>query len=141
MSTFATLLVLPSVFAVLIGRRAYGSPSIYPDDRKSVYFDPSVFAHEDHKEDLAEGGEAGAYDVVAQHTDDEILGFLRSMLHEIRSKRHEMVTHHSPDDLLDTLGFANTGKSDGKSQAPDGGPGAVFHPERPPHSPPLNGGF
>ena len=57
MSTFATFLVLPSVFAVLIGRRAYGSASIYPDDRESAYFDPLVFAHEDHKEDLAEGGE------------------------------------------------------------------------------------
>ena len=140
MSTFATLLVLPSVFAVLIGRRAYGSPSIYPDDRESAYYDPSVFAHEDHKEDL-EDGEAGAYDVVTHHTDDEILGFLRSMLHEIRSKRHEMVTHHSPDDLLDTLGFANAGKSDGKSQAPDGGPGPAFNPEKPPHSHPSNGGF
>ncbi len=118
MSTFATLLVLPSVFAVLIGRRAYGSASIYPDDRESAYFDPLVFAHEDHKEDLAEGGEAGAYDVVAQHTDDEILGFLRSMLHEIRSKRHEMVTHHSPDDLLDTLGFANTLNHSGSWSGP-----------------------
>ena len=140
MSTFATLLVLPSVFAVLIGRRAYGSPSIYPDDRESAYYDPSVFAHEDHKEDL-EDGEAGAYDVVTHHTDDEILGFLRSMLREIRSKRHEMVTHHSPDDLLDTLGFANAGKSDSKSQVPDGGPGPAFNPEKPPHSHPSNGGF
>ena len=46
MSTFATLLVLPSIFAVVIGRRAYRSPSIYPDDRESVHYDPMVFADE-----------------------------------------------------------------------------------------------
>ena len=47
MSTFATLLVLPSIFAVVIGRRASRSPSIYPDDRESVYYDPEVFAADD----------------------------------------------------------------------------------------------
>ena len=46
MSTFATLLVVPSIFAVVIGRKAYGSPSIYPDDRESKYYDPNVFADE-----------------------------------------------------------------------------------------------
>ncbi len=32
MSTFATLLVLPSIFAVVIGNKVARSPSIYPDD-------------------------------------------------------------------------------------------------------------
>ena len=40
MSTFATLLVLPSIFAVVIGKRVFRSPSIYPDDRESVHYDP-----------------------------------------------------------------------------------------------------
>ncbi len=36
MSTFATLLVLPSIFAVVIGRQVAQSASIYPDDPKST---------------------------------------------------------------------------------------------------------
>ena len=40
MSTFATLLVLPSVFAVIIGGKVARSPSIYPDDPDSVHYDP-----------------------------------------------------------------------------------------------------
>jgi len=47
MSTFATLLVLPSVFAIIIGRKVARSPSMYPDDPQSVHFDPHVFAHTD----------------------------------------------------------------------------------------------
>jgi predicted RND superfamily exporter protein len=42
MSTFATLLVLPSVFAIVIGRSVARSPSIYPDDAASVYHDPQL---------------------------------------------------------------------------------------------------
>jgi multidrug efflux pump subunit AcrB len=40
MSTFATLLVLPSIFAVVIGSKVARSPSIYPDDRDSAHYDP-----------------------------------------------------------------------------------------------------
>src|SRR5947209_15027389 len=47
MSTFATLLVLPSVFALVIGNRMARSPSIYPDDSESKYYDPLVYAHTD----------------------------------------------------------------------------------------------
>ncbi len=102
MSTFATLLVLPSIFSVVIGRSAYRSPSIYPDDRESVHYDPRVFADEvDHGEEA----ESSAHEVVKHHTVDELLGFLRSILHEVRSKRHDMLTHHTVDDLLHTLGF------------------------------------
>ena len=43
--------------------------------------------------------------LVRRHTVDEVLGFLRSILHETRSKRHDMVTHYNVDDLLGTLGF------------------------------------
>ena len=32
MSTFATLLVVPSIFALLIGRSVARSPSVYPGD-------------------------------------------------------------------------------------------------------------
>jgi multidrug efflux pump subunit AcrB len=46
MSTVATLLVLPSIFALVIGRRTARSPSIYPDDPESPHYDPLVFAEE-----------------------------------------------------------------------------------------------
>ncbi|MHB1425066.1 MAG: efflux RND transporter permease subunit [Gemmataceae bacterium] len=42
MSTFATLLVLPSIFAVIIGGKEYRSPSIYPDDPDSPNYDPHL---------------------------------------------------------------------------------------------------
>jgi hypothetical protein len=44
MSTIATLLVLPSLFAVVIGGRVARSPSIYPDDRESAHYDPDTYA-------------------------------------------------------------------------------------------------
>ena len=39
MSTFATLLVVPSIFASVLGRRAFRSPSIHPLDPESSHFD------------------------------------------------------------------------------------------------------
>ncbi len=46
MSTFATLLVLPSIFAIVIGPRVARSPSVYPDDPESAHYDPHAFAAE-----------------------------------------------------------------------------------------------
>ena len=43
MSTFATLLVVPSVFALVIGRRVARSPSICPEDSGSEHYDPLIF--------------------------------------------------------------------------------------------------
>ncbi|HEX7448526.1 MAG TPA: efflux RND transporter permease subunit [Pirellulales bacterium] len=50
MSTFATLLVLPSIFAMVIGGKVHRSPSIYPDDPESAYYDPHVFDHAEHSD-------------------------------------------------------------------------------------------
>jgi hypothetical protein len=44
MSTFATLLIVPSIFAVVIGRKKAQSPSIYPDDPESAHYDPDAYA-------------------------------------------------------------------------------------------------
>ena len=49
MSTFATLLVLPSIFAIVLGRSVARSPSLYPDDPDSVHYDPLAYAHVDEK--------------------------------------------------------------------------------------------
>ena len=136
MSTFATLLVLPSVFAVVIGRSVFRSPSIYPDDRESVHYDPMVFADE---VDEGDHGEPTAHDVVSRHTVDELLGFLRSILHEIQSKRRDMVTHHTVDDLLGTLGFAKERTADEDSQAPHGGQASASEPGPSPNTPPSRG--
>jgi hypothetical protein len=46
MSTFATLLVLPSLFAILIGRRVARSPSLYPEDHDSAHYDPRALVPE-----------------------------------------------------------------------------------------------
>ena len=53
MSTFATLLVVPSIFALVIGRKAARSPSIYPDDPDSPHYDPEAFASEGESGDEA----------------------------------------------------------------------------------------
>jgi multidrug efflux pump subunit AcrB len=39
-STFATLFIVPSVFALLLGRKTPRSPSVYPDDPDSAHYDP-----------------------------------------------------------------------------------------------------
>jgi len=44
MSTFATLLVLPSIFALVIGRKEPLSPSLYPGNPASAHFDPGLDA-------------------------------------------------------------------------------------------------
>jgi hypothetical protein len=44
MSTFATLLVVPSIFALVIGRSAARSPSLYPEDPDSPHYDPDLYA-------------------------------------------------------------------------------------------------
>jgi multidrug efflux pump subunit AcrB len=54
MSTFATLLVVPSIFALVIGRSVSRSPSIYPADPDSVHFDPLRYGAEVVSEVAAE---------------------------------------------------------------------------------------
>ncbi len=58
MSTFATLLVLPSVFAVVIGPRVARSPSLSPEDPESTHYNPHVYDDIDSEEDnhAAAGG-------------------------------------------------------------------------------------
>ncbi len=53
MSTVATLLVVPSIFAVVIGRRAAHSPSICPDDPESSHFDPKAFPSAEKSDEKA----------------------------------------------------------------------------------------
>ncbi|HWE35131.1 MAG TPA: efflux RND transporter permease subunit [Isosphaeraceae bacterium] len=110
MSTFATLLVVPSIFAMVIGKRAFRSPSIYPDDHESKHYDPQVFADQVDHGPTAHHVEPSPEEVVRRHTVDELLGYLRSILHEVQSKRHEMVTHHNVDDLLGAMGFTKEGE-------------------------------
>jgi hypothetical protein len=129
MSTFATLLVVPSIFAVVIGRRDPKSPSIYPDDRESAHYDPLVFVDEDPSEHDAEHQENGkpVLPPVAEgnESEQEVLAFLRRVLDEARSKRHDMVTHYTIDDLRAALGFAKRANLDEVGSSTHGG--------KPPH--------
>ncbi len=63
MSTMATLLVLPSIFSLVLGRSMSRSPSVYPNDPASPHYDPLVFAEEPG----AEGGPSAEAD---GHADD-----------------------------------------------------------------------
>lgn len=47
MSTAATLLIVPAMFALIIGRSVARSPSVYPDDPASKYHDPSLHSGEE----------------------------------------------------------------------------------------------
>ena len=44
MSTFATLLVLPSIFALVIGKKEPRSPSLYPGNPESTHYDKTLSA-------------------------------------------------------------------------------------------------
>jgi len=79
MSTFATLLVLPSVFAVVLGSRVATSPSMYPGDKDSRYYDPHAHDetfdqhgshdhghHESHSDELAS---TAVHDGAATHAE------------------------------------------------------------------------
>jgi multidrug efflux pump subunit AcrB len=51
-STFVTLFIVPSVFALLMGRKTPGSPSLHPNDPESSYYapdgsQPELAAHAD----------------------------------------------------------------------------------------------
>jgi Cu/Ag efflux pump CusA len=39
-STFVTLFIVPSVFALLLGKKTPRSPSLHPDDPESSYYAP-----------------------------------------------------------------------------------------------------
>jgi multidrug efflux pump subunit AcrB len=71
MSTFATLLVVPSIFAVVIGRKKAESPSIYPDDPESAHYDPDAYASEGEAGHGAESGPSSEPDGDGNHVDPD----------------------------------------------------------------------
>jgi hypothetical protein len=51
-STFVTLFIVPSIFALLMGKKTPASPSLHPDDPESSYYaadgrEPEAAAHAD----------------------------------------------------------------------------------------------
>jgi multidrug efflux pump subunit AcrB len=130
MSTFATLLVLPSVFAVVIGNRQFRSPSMYPDDRESIHYDPHVFdtghdAEHGHQEPHAEEKAMSASeDATAGHAPpekpvpdpkfDKLLAF---PWNPTAVETDPFVTHHTQEELLDTLGFKAKNEPPDRSHA------------------------
>jgi hypothetical protein len=63
MSTFATLLVVPSIFAIVIGKNTARSPSIHPADPDSRYYSPEALANhgtpEAHRPNGPDKGDGG----------------------------------------------------------------------------------
>jgi multidrug efflux pump subunit AcrB len=57
MSTFVTLFIVPSVFALLMGQRTPRSPSLYPDDPSSSHYDPDGREGEAPAEPFAPAGQ------------------------------------------------------------------------------------
>jgi predicted RND superfamily exporter protein len=45
-STMSTLLVLPAVFAIVMGKSQSRSPSVHPDDPESAHYDPDALAEQ-----------------------------------------------------------------------------------------------
>jgi hypothetical protein len=56
LATFATLLVLPAVFTLLLGRASNQSPSLDPDDPASTHYDPVHATHGPAGGDSEESG-------------------------------------------------------------------------------------
>lgn len=113
MSTFATLLILPSIFAIVIGRRVSASPSIYPDDPDSKHYDPDVFVDEvESKKTHEEKLDTPLAAVVPNESENrEVLEFLSHILKDARAHRQrDLTTHYTVEDLLIALGFSQDGK-------------------------------
>ena len=53
LSTFATLLIVPAFFALLMGRAQPVSPSVHPDDPASAHYDPAIPKDDEVSEALA----------------------------------------------------------------------------------------
>ncbi len=62
LATFATLLVLPAVFTMLLGGASSQSPSLDPDDSASPHFDPVPAAHADGRPAQSEHGDGHPID-------------------------------------------------------------------------------
>jgi hypothetical protein len=167
MSTFATLLVVPSIFALVTGRRVPRSPSIYPDDPESAHYDPLVFAkggtsgHEaeptaavNAREGVAVGPELPPGTDIA---DDGEGGRQAIPWAPIVVSTDPFITYHNADELLSPLGFTHEGAesgdavpksdqsgasrppSDGGITAPEGSQKPESVPSTPPTIPPLAG--
>jgi hypothetical protein len=135
MSTFATLLVLPSVFALVIGKKVAGSPSIYPDDPESRFYDSRVFATDGHPShgdgehsaevssephstvpvegELPPSGDPPkvapdvGYDELTRQHEKEKLSFPWEPFYPLKANPY--ATHHNVDELRGPLGFTNEG--------------------------------
>ncbi len=98
MSTFATLLVLPSIFAIVIGGKVAASPSLYPDDPESEFYDPLVFAETDkaakdhHKVE-------DPFQPHLQHGDEHQIKAWKELSHQVYVGSFPQTDHpgHAPD--------------------------------------------
>ncbi|HWB00269.1 MAG TPA: efflux RND transporter permease subunit, partial [Pirellulales bacterium] len=111
MSTFATLLIVPAIFAIVIGGRKARSVSIYPDDPESKHYDPHVF---DTHAEVHHSHEAGDHSAIVVEpeapplaaVDEPRYDALLAMPWEPTTEEPApYATHHHPDEMLGSLGF------------------------------------
>jgi predicted RND superfamily exporter protein len=114
MSTFATLLVVPSIFAIVIGRSVSRSPSLYPGDPESARYDPLKYPQVD------ESGRKVASGASPLKPEDT----LASVVEAHRVLRP--VPPAQPDEHI---------------RVSDGHHAPEVAPDGPPQSPPLSGDF
>jgi hypothetical protein len=129
----------------VIGKREASSPSVYPDDPESKHYDPTVFLNETpgSKKHQANGHGANGHASSGEHLTEaqekdgqDALHFLRHILDEARSKRHDLVTHYTVDDLRVALGFQKPpGEADAGSSTSIADQGQTPVPGRPSGSP------
>ncbi|MGP0062101.1 MAG: efflux RND transporter permease subunit [Isosphaeraceae bacterium] len=94
MSTFATLLVVPSIFAIVIGKRVSISPSIYPADPESSHYDANVYADPSHAGHvLAHAAAPSGPTAVDSHADGNG--------HDSKAGPVELIVHDAPGDEPD----------------------------------------
>src|SRR6202035_4421007 len=71
LATFATLLVLPAVFTLLLSRSSSQSPSLDPDDHASTHYDPIHPTHAPNDEQ-ADGSSAARHPTQQAQTKSEV---------------------------------------------------------------------
>jgi multidrug efflux pump subunit AcrB len=146
MSTFATLLVVPSIFALVIGRSLSRSPSIYPDDPDSAHYDPLVYADTD---DFGNEVLPPSSQPVSPHLhkpDEHLIGEWRELspLPPQPAPSPLQAGEHIPDSVVEGNPLAgqpgsSQSQPDGDCPAADGGPESEAAPHGSPPLPPLPG--
>jgi multidrug efflux pump subunit AcrB len=151
MSTFATLLVVPSIFAVVMGLfwSVARSPSIYPGDPDSTHYDPSVSAlgaESGHKDGDGVGQPMPSPSRLEERLPDSVVEVRRVLRPAPQPQPDEYVRASQGDPAVPQEMDVPMGPLDSSGPqpeaippVPDGGPKSAAPSDKPPQSPPSLG--